>query len=296
MEIRPDYYDNFKCIAERCQHNCCIGWEIDIDDDTLKKYNTQTGEIGAKLQKSIALEPCAHFILGNDERCPFLNDKNLCELILVGGEEMLCQICKDHPRFYNDLYGITEKGIGLSCEAAAEIILTKTAPTTFVCDMGAMPQNDFYKRRSEIFAILQDRNLPLTKRIKNLLASENLSLDLGRVNWWSTYKNLERLDDKWDEYLDNTTQISDLIPTALETPCEQLICYFIYRHLSGALYDDMFSERLQFALLSCYVIVSVCKTKTLKELVDIARMYSSEIEYSDENIEILLQKLLEYNS
>ena len=296
MEIRPDYYDDFKCIAEKCQHNCCIGWEIDIDDDTLIKYNTETGELGAKLQKSIALEPCAHFILGNDERCPFLNDKNLCELILSSGEDMLCQICKDHPRFYNDVYGTTEKGIGLSCEAAAEIILTKTAPTTLVCDKGAIPQSEFYGRRSKIFAILQDRSVTLNKRIETLLLSEGVSLDLGRVNWLKTYKNLERLDATWDEYLDNTAKISADIPPELEIPCEQLICYFIYRHLSGALDDGMFSERVQFALLSCCMIVSVCKTKTIKEMIDVARMYSSEIEYSDENIEILLQKLLEYNS
>ena len=30
--VVPNYYNQFKCIAEKCHHNCCIGWEIDIDD------------------------------------------------------------------------------------------------------------------------------------------------------------------------------------------------------------------------------------------------------------------------
>ena len=35
----PDYYEEFKCIAQKCKHSCCVGWEIDIDDDTLAYYN-----------------------------------------------------------------------------------------------------------------------------------------------------------------------------------------------------------------------------------------------------------------
>ena len=110
------------------------------------------------------------------------------------------------------------------------------------------------------------------------------------------YKNLERLDAQWDTYLDSITQIRDDIPEKLEVPCEQLIWYFIYRHLSGAIDDFMFCERIQFAILSCYVINSVNKTGTINEMQQVARMYSSEIEYSDENVEILLEKLQEMNA
>ena len=34
----PTYYKNFKCIADACEHSCCIGWEIDIDPEALEKY------------------------------------------------------------------------------------------------------------------------------------------------------------------------------------------------------------------------------------------------------------------
>ncbi len=294
METRPDYYDSFKCIAGKCKHSCCIGWEIDIDDNTLEKYKAQRGEISKKLQNNITLEPCAHFVLGENERCPFLDEKNLCELILAGGEDMLCDICREHPRFYNYVCGITEKGLGLCCEEAARIILLNR-DTVKLISKGEMPKNDFLEERNEIFSILQNREKPIGDRINELLEWTGVCLPLSDINWIDIYKKLERLDPTWENYLDGANICSD-IPENLETPCEQLLCYFIYRHLGGCIEDFLFEERIQFAVLSCYIIVSLNKTKSLDEMLEVARMYSSEIEYSDENINILLDILNEYNN
>ena len=30
---RPEYYDRFRCIAGACKDSCCIGWEIDVDEE-----------------------------------------------------------------------------------------------------------------------------------------------------------------------------------------------------------------------------------------------------------------------
>ncbi len=295
MEIRPNYYDDFKCIAGACRHNCCIGWEIDIDDDSLERYANVTGTLKEELQKHIALEPCAHFVLSAEDRCPFLNGDNLCELILQGGEGMLCQICRDHPRFYNEVDGVTEKGIGLCCEAAARLILTQTAPVRLLSDDGTFPQNEFYKERDALFAVLQNREWPLGERMMRVLERVGASSPLGKADWIRVYKGLERLDPAWDEYLDGVDSLSKDIPATLQTACEQLLCYFLYRHLRGALEDGLFSERVQFAVLSCCMIVTLCRSCSVEELVEVARMYSSEIEYSDENVDILLETLQECN-
>lgn len=42
----------------------------------------------------------AHFRLDAEERCPLLNDCNLCEVLLHLGEDKMAQICTDHPRYY----------------------------------------------------------------------------------------------------------------------------------------------------------------------------------------------------
>lgn len=36
--VVPDYYADFACIAGACRHTCCVGWEIDIDPDSLRRY------------------------------------------------------------------------------------------------------------------------------------------------------------------------------------------------------------------------------------------------------------------
>ena len=97
--VVPSYYGKFKCIASACRHSCCVGWEIDVDEDTLEYYKSVGGRLGDRLRENISEEGCPHFVTGEDERCPFLNSDNLCDIICELGEESLCQICSDHPRY-----------------------------------------------------------------------------------------------------------------------------------------------------------------------------------------------------
>ena len=125
----PIYYKDFHCIASKCKDNCCsAGWEIDIDSKTAEFYKNVDGQFGEKLRKNISETSPCHFILNNHNNCPFWNDKKLCDIYINLGEEHLCQICKDHPRYYEwfDKNNIKEAGIGLCCEEAARIILSDT--------------------------------------------------------------------------------------------------------------------------------------------------------------------------
>ena len=47
--IKPDYYDVFKCKADKCTDNCCIGWEIDIDENTDNLYKNINRDFGKYL-------------------------------------------------------------------------------------------------------------------------------------------------------------------------------------------------------------------------------------------------------
>ena len=134
MHIYPDYYDKFRCIASKCKHNCCIGWEIDIDEDTLSYYNSVTGDFSKRLKDNIELSDTPHFKLSSNERCPFLNDKNLCDIITTLGEDKLCDICSQHPRFHNELPDRIESGLGLCCEEACRIILSQKEKVKLVSD------------------------------------------------------------------------------------------------------------------------------------------------------------------
>ena len=120
--VRPDFYDDFKCIADKCRHSCCIGWEIDIDSDSYEYYMGIEGKLGEDLRKNISADSEPHFCLCENERCPFLECNGLCRLINELGEESLCDICAEHPRFYNYFDDREEMGLGLSCEEVARLL------------------------------------------------------------------------------------------------------------------------------------------------------------------------------
>ena len=95
----PGYYKKFKCIAEACRHSCCIGWEIDVDADAVLRYRALCDR---NILESIDFSAEApHFELRADGRCPHLDGRGLCRIICEHGEEYLCDICREHPRFYN---------------------------------------------------------------------------------------------------------------------------------------------------------------------------------------------------
>lgn len=298
--IVPDYYSRFRCIAGDCKHSCCIGWEIDIDEDTLQEYDRVDGTLGQRLQTDIDRSgETAHFILGENERCPFLNKENLCDIIIGLGEQALCDICDAHPRFRNEFSDRTEMGLGLCCEAAAKLILTTDTPMqlTVLEDDGETEETDeaeeyLFAVRRNAFAIAQDREFPLAERMEHLSDFFDFPLPEANPQYWAeVYLALERLDENWTAALESLQ--SEFSPKEFpqwESALEQLLVYFLYRHLPAALYDGDVASKIAFAVLSTCMIAWLCAAKdecSFDDLLEFVRMYSSEIEYSDENPETL---------
>ena len=130
----PDYYEQFVCTASACRDNCCRGgWQIDVDPDTVNLYRTVGGSMGERLLRAVQTDIEGDCFLAQPEgRCPFLLSDGLCEIHRDMGPDYLCVVCRQFPRF-SEYYGATkESGLGLSCEEAARIILSKTTPLTVV--------------------------------------------------------------------------------------------------------------------------------------------------------------------
>ena len=305
--VAPNYYEQFQCIADKCKHSCCIGWEIDVDQDTLEYYDTIEGSFGKRLQENIIRDDQdAHFCLGNDERCPFLNEKGLCDIIIQLGEDALCQICDDHPRYRSFYSDREEIGVGISCEAAAQLIITHNEKTQLVElyddeEILLEEENEFLALRQRIWNMLQDRTTDFNTRVENVYAYCGIAKDEKTPQQWAQiYRQLERLDPVWDKVLDaleNAEKHSiSFVDEWLQTAFEQLAVYFTYRHLADSLDDGRFVARLQFALNSVKMIMWVASVHCdrygkidAEILAEIARIYSAEIEYSTENIDALLE-------
>ena len=305
-QIAPDYYEKFKCIAGECKHNCCIGWEIDIDEFTLDYYNSVEGEMGERFKKHISHEGDApHFCLSDNERCPFLNKDSLCDIISTLGEDALCDICADHPRFRNYFSDREEIGLGLCCESAGQLILGSKEKTHLVCiyDDGETesltPEEEkVLKIREDLFSVIQNREKTIDERIKEAFKILGIKPE-KRLNseWADIFLSMEWLNEKWTELLlkiKNAPELTDALTfeNEFEAAFEQLLWYFIYRQFSLAAEDCRMKERLTFALESCLFIKRICALHekscgnlTLDDIVEYSRMYSSEMEYSEENVE-----------
>ncbi len=306
----PDYYKDFYCIADLCRHNCCIGWEIDIDEKSLETYKQIQGSFGERLDDSISVgSGTAHFTLGQNDRCPFLNSNNLCDIILELGEDKLCNICTDHPRFRNFFSARTEIGLGLCCEAAGRLILSKKEKTLIVeigyddeieliCD----DEQDFYIFRQHIIDILQNRTKSIKERIQELIEKINIQFPEKSIEEWvNIFLKLEQLDPAWSEKLKELltfTPTDTIVNNKWDIPFEQLLVYFVIRHLADGLDDGLFRQRIAFAILSYYMIYTLLllhihkfEDANIDDLIELSRLYSSEIEYSEENVQKLLEIL-----
>ena len=298
LTVYPDYYPTFRCIAGACKHSCCIGWEIDIDEESLARYKAMPGTLGERLRKHISADDPPHFVLGEGERCPFLNERNLCDLILEGGEGLLCQICDDHPRFRNFLPGYTEIGLGLCCEGAAQLILSQQEPVQLLSE-GNWEEKDpdaeaLLALRQQAFAIVQDRSLSIDKRMDKLLLLCQACEPGHPANWTDVFLELERLDEGWTALLQKLGQDGKTapVPDVPDVLWEQLLVYFLYRHFLTAWEDGDVGSKAGFAVLSVRLLRCLKGLYPEMELSELARMYSAEIEYSTENLDILFEELL----
>lgn len=312
LNVYPDYYPQFHCIAERCRHNCCIGWEIDVDKDSLAVYDQIGGKMGERLRKNIDRSgETPHFILGAQERCPFLNAGNLCDLILHGGEKLLCQICTDHPRYRSFFSGRTEIGVGLCCEEAARLILTKREKTALVVTgEGTLEEEEaaLLALRGRLLEAAQERALPVERRLENVLALCGARLpDIPLAQWAAFYLSLERMDEAWTETLGTLrSHVHELPRSAVaahmhrrETEYEQLLVYFLYRHVPAALDDGDACGKAAFAVLSVKLLAALGTLHerlhgafTAEDQIGLCRLYSAEVEYSDDNLNALYDALM----
>ena len=288
----PRYYKKFKCIADRCEHSCCVGWEIDIDESTLEKYKKLEGDYGAVIMDSILEEDPPHFKLGECERCPHLNDHGLCKIIINAGEEYLCDICREHPRFYN-YTDVAEVGIGMSCREAARIILSFDDYATLE-ELGELDAEadacefDGRADRGEIYALLAERTSPYEKRLEKVYLKYGITR--GEDSYWQ--KKLEAI-----EYLDASHRNLFMNYSAERHACgadeclERFLAYLVFRHCTEAYDYENFCERLSFCLFCERLLaslISACGASTVEDIAILASIVSEEIEYSSDNTDALM--------
>ena len=305
LQVFPDYYSDFRCIAGACRHSCCIGWEIDVDEEALSRYAKADGPFGERLRQNISAGDEPHFILGEDERCPFLNDEGLCDMILQLGEDSLCQICRDHPRFRNELPGRVETGLGLCCEAACQLILGKETPTRLEVSGQVECEDEIVALRNQVLPLLQRRQWSIPRRVEEMLRFCGAALPESTLAEDAAFLlTLERLEEDWTRLLHFAagaeapdTAAFDAYMKDRQTEYEQLLCYLVYRHMANAFDEEELAARTCFASWAYRflrrvgaAVFAATGEFTFPQQAELCRLFSAEIEYSQDNMDTLLDQ------
>ena len=145
--------------------------------------------------------------------------------------------------------------------------------------------------REKLFSLAQDRSLGISARMRKILKEFGVEFQQKSfAEWLELLLSLEIMDGTWESLLSQAEEVNG--SDEWETEWEQLLVYFIYRHVSDPERD--IRKGIFFSVLSVYMIrklfAYLCKRDgkaDFDSLVELCRLYSSEIEYSEENTECL---------
>ena len=305
----PDYYKEFKCTADKCEDTCCAGWQIVIDDKALNKYKKVRGKFMGKMFCSVNWKD-GTFRQDKEKRCAFLNEENLCDLYINLGENSLCRTCKMYPRHIEEFEGSREITLSVSCPEVARILMERMIPVKFLEYEKESPDDaeeydDFdpflfsilQDARSEMIAILQNRELPLSVRVLLVLG---MAHDMhGRINRQELFSCNEVIDkytgEKAKTYVEEFLQKENVFGKEM----------ILEKQLFEKLYDLEFLKEDWYVLLRETEMLLYGKTDSLVEQnkanAKAEREYYKELQkeftlWANENVdmEIHLEQLLVY--
>ncbi len=318
LERFPAFYDRFVCLAGACPHTCCALWEVVVDEETAARYRREPGALGQRLRAALTEDedgdPCFPLRGG---RCPFLNEKNLCEIHLRLGEEATSVTCREHPRFVEEYGPFREITLSASCPEANRLLFDGDGPLTWAeretaeeTEPGDPWLRGLVPLRDTLLAVLADRSRPLHRRLTEVLllaaAGQELldfeeiddladltpeSVEVGTLPQGpglfpaslELLAGLERLEADWGDLLE---QAKAAAPACQEQQAERVAAYAAFRYLLKCVNDGDLLGRAQlcvFLTLAAERIGGVCG------IPEALRRLSCEIEHSDDNLEALLE-------
>lgn len=317
-------FKNFKCKMGRCTDNCCIGWGIDIDDATRDYYKNLSGQFGDFIRENIDFENSCIKMKENG-RCPFLNEKNLCDIIINSGEEHISYICTNHPKFFNEFNSHIEMGYGLCCEEATQLLMAQNVLCETFCDN----DSPLFSLRNKLFDIIYKNNFTFKEKlyyfydlvynVDELLffnEEEKInpfvnSYEFKKTKELNSFENIidiinltEPIGKEWEEkfekiaecYCDIEKNAQHIIDLNKEK-YEKLLYYYTFRYLLKDIYENDILSKATL-ILSLVLLNIIFDTYSYiignRDYDKNTVLISKQIEYSEGNLDILYNAEIEF--
>ena len=293
ISIYPTIYHIFQCKADRCENTCCQLWTIDIDETTAERYHSMIGPLGESLRQAITVDDeGSHFVFSKEQpMCPLLNEQGLCKVVLELGEEGLCDTCHMHPRFYKYIEDLELCGVGLSCEASVELLAEDTQSNQVIFTIEDDDGEFSPDERLGIHNIFELLAFDIDPALFQYTPSPNAQYYTELLELYST---TEPIDEEWTAQINVLSRDIDMVITAVQTYIathdmglfNKVFQYILYRQID-MLADYSLETLITYAKdgVEYILMTSALEGKVLKQ---IAR-WSQQIEYDEDNVELLLQ-------
>ena len=302
LYVRPEYYEKFTCVADRCEATCCAGWQIVIDEESLRRYQSESGEYGDTLRERVDWK---EGVLKQDyrKRCAFLKDNNLCEMYERLGKESLCFTCANYPRHIEEFENLREVTLTVSCPEVAKILLEQKDPVRFTEEEIDGDEEEFEDfdpfffsyledARKIMIGILQNRELPVAVRLSLVrkmaeemqdIIEESDLFDLADV--FDTYEE--------EENLANVIRIAEQdIRTFYENKVEGFLCL---KTVFERLYKlEFLSGDWKTYLDKCWTTLYGTGVQGYHELHKKFKEYCMQELFDGVSMDIMLEQLLVY--
>ena len=226
-----------------------------------------------------------------------MTECGLCRIISVLGDNFISVICREHPRFYHRVGNRIEGGIGASCEEAARIILTSDNYSEFLeicreqCDVADETEFDTLTYRAKIYDVLLDNSLSYREKMAKIRNTYALPEALHTDDEWrEVISELELMNEEHRKMFSFNKHTSSLENNVY---FERFFAYLIFRHVSIAENYDNLRARVGFCLLltECLECCTSSSETRECEIIEIARVISEEIEYSEDNTATLILEI-----
>ncbi len=286
---RPSFFDEFECIADKCNYNCCHTWCITLDDKTVEKYKTFEGSFGDKIRSFMKLSDSGKYVIKFDEngKCPMLTENGLCEIVLKKGPEYISEVCKVFPKMFTMYTGIAEIALSNACPAVVEFMYREKKLSFETYEIDDVLNYDFDDEMGGNTAFCRE----IRQNIINLLQLEEFPLWGKEYIVSKSLKKIEELYKKNDfEAIRFEMKIygnSDYLKKYIESlenlePNYELKISFLQNlyAITGGIKENV--------LMKYYnKIISGADNLTIEEIIDIYKRFDGEvlkdIEYVFEN-------------
>lgn len=243
MEIKPEYYDEFKCTADKCSMTCCMQWKIAVDDETYVKWKNMTYD-GKSLSSYVKDVDGSKVIgLDSDKKCPFINESGLCNLVLEHGEKVLSDTCDVFPRQIHEFEKRKEYSL-VSCCPEVVNLLNKRVEVGFNRALICVGEDALFNLRGCLMAIMQNKKYSVQDALVMayyviLDAYNKYNCDMENVS----YENIqEYLKEPALEELHNGIKELELCRADTFEECNELWLDMVENYRKEGLYAEYIEE------------------------------------------------------